>query len=157
MSDFPGSLSQGMQPSLYPFCSATRLTNFIRHEKLERKEPLSLLWLILSVRSRCLGIKKNVARDRQGKHRKRLSHNHAKFTLSLSLSLTPSLPRCCDSGGPSSPSASGCDPVRAHGEKGAYRNLKHGAVCHSRERERERVSYEATALRTMSSYLGISP
>lgn len=147
MSDFPGSLSQGMQPSLYPFCSATRLTNFIRHEKLERKEPLSLLWLILSVRSRCLGIKKNVARDRQGKHRKRLSHNHAKFT--------PSLPRCCDSGGPSSPSASGCDPVRAHGEKGAYRNPKHSAVCHSRERER--VSHEATALRTMSSYLGISP
>lgn len=93
MSDFPGSLSQGMQPSLYPFCSATRLTNFIRHEKLERKEPLSLLWLILSVRSRCLGIKKNVARDRQGKHRKRHSHNHAKFTLSLSLahSLPPTV------------------------------------------------------------------
>lgn len=72
-------------------------------------------------------------RDCLGEPIKRLIHNHAKFALSLPLSLSPSLGSVTAEDRPPS-SASGCDPERAHGEKGAYRNLWHSAVCHSRER-----------------------
>lgn len=101
----PVSLSKGFQSSLYPRSSTRLLRNFIRHEQLQRMQPPSLLrWTPRRSPSQALvNLSEGMfggCRDCLGEPIKRLSHNHAKFALSRSLS--PTLPRQCDSGGPSS-------------------------------------------------------
>ena len=144
--------------------------------RLSGGEDSSLLFL-LSGSSGCSGFKRRYARWTP--RWKRLNHNYAKFhlPLSLSLSLSPSLSLSLSLSLYFSPSPSAvwqrmvvlpeCVRLRpgesAHGEKGAYRNLWHGAVWLPLQREprlshmNNGLSERATARGTMSSYLRNSP
>lgn len=131
---------RGVQCRLNPLSSTTPLTNFIRHGRLQRllPPPLSLTGDPSSLprrHQRMLEIQEDVGCDCQGESasatvtQSLLSLYHA-----LSLSVTASLPQRCDNGGPSvpppvPPDASGSATRRAHGEKGAYRNLWLNAAC----------------------------